>query len=129
VPSGASTGTFEAVELRDQDPGRFGGKGVLAAVNNVNEIIGKALLGASGLEQTVIDRELVRLDGTENKAHLGANATLGVSLAVAKAAANSLGMPLFRYIGGVSACVLPVPMMICRSSWSCRSEQILSMRL
>ncbi len=111
VPSGASTGTFEAVELRDKDPNRYLGKGVLNAVNHVNEIILKALLGANGLEQTLIDRELERLDGTDNKAHLGANATLGVSLAVAKAAANSLGMPLFRYIGGVSACVLPVPLM------------------
>lgn len=111
VPSGASTGSFEAVELRDKDPSRYQGKGVLSAIYNVNETIAKALLGASGLEQIVIDRELQRLDGTENKAQLGANATLGVSLAVAKAAANSLGVPLFRYVGGVSACVLPVPMM------------------
>ncbi|MBI4532898.1 MAG: phosphopyruvate hydratase [Candidatus Melainabacteria bacterium] len=111
VPSGASTGTFEAVELRDKDAKRYQGKGVLTAVTNVNEVIGKALLGANALEQTLIDRELERLDGSDNKGHLGANATLGVSLAVAKAAANSLGMPLFRYIGGVSACVLPVPMM------------------
>lgn len=111
VPSGASTGKFEAVELRDRDPSRYMGKGVLTAVNHVNEIICKALLGANGLEQMLIDRELERLDGTDNKGHLGANATLGVSLAVAKAAANSLGMPLFRYIGGVSACLLPVPLM------------------
>jgi enolase len=111
VPSGASTGSFEAVELRDKDPKRYQGKGVLTAIHHVNETIAKALLGANALEQTVIDRELERLDGTENKAHLGANATLGVSLAVAKAAANSLGMPLFRYVGGISACVLPVPMM------------------
>ncbi len=111
VPSGASTGSFEAVELRDKDPSRFQGKGVLTAIYNVNDKINKALVGASALEQTIIDRELERLDGSENKAHLGANAILGVSLAVAKAAANSLGMTLFRYIGGVSACVLPVPMM------------------
>lgn len=111
VPSGASTGKFEAVELRDKDPRRFGGKGVLSAINHINEDIQAALIGANALEQTVIDRELVRLDGTENKARLGANATLGVSLGVAKAAANSLGMPLFRYIGGVSAHILPVPLM------------------
>jgi len=111
VPSGASTGTFEAVELRDKDPRRYHGKGVLTAVNHVNETVAKTLYGANGLEQTIIDRELERVDGTENKAVLGANATLGVSLAVAKAAANALGMPLFRYIGGISACVLPVPMM------------------
>jgi enolase len=111
VPSGASTGSFEALELRDKDPARYGGKGVLKALYNINDVIAKALLGASGLEQTALDRELQRLDGTDNKSHLGGNATLGVSLAVAKAAANSLGMPLFRYIGGVSACILPVPMM------------------
>jgi enolase len=111
VPSGASTGTFEAVELRDKDPNRFQGKGVLTAINHVQEILGKGLLGANALEQSLIDQEINRLDGTDNKAHLGANATLGVSLAVAKAAANSLGMPLFRYVGGVSACVLPVPLM------------------
>ncbi len=111
VPSGASTGTFEAVELRDKDPKRYQGKGVLTALHHVNETVAKALLGANALEQTTIDRELERLDGTDNKAHLGANATLGVSLAVAKAAANSLGMPLFRYVGGISASILPVPMM------------------
>jgi len=111
VPSGASTGSFEAVELRDKDAKRYQGKGVLKAVHNVNEVIAKALVGASALEQTSIDAELIRLDGTDNKANLGANATLGVSLAVAKAAAAAVGMPLFRYIGGISACVLPVPMM------------------
>jgi enolase len=111
VPSGASTGTFEAVELRDKDPKRYLGKGVLTAVHHVNETIAKALIGANALEQTTIDRELERLDATDNKANLGANATLGVSLAVAKAAANALGMPLFRYVGGISSCVLPVPMM------------------
>jgi enolase len=111
VPSGASTGSFEAVELRDKDPNRYGGKGVLLAINHIQEILAKALIGANALEQTLIDQELIRLDGTDNKANLGANATLGVSLAVAKAAANSVGMPLFRYVGGVSASVLPVPMM------------------
>lgn len=111
VPSGASTGSFEAVELRDKDPNRYGGKGVLTAVRHVTEDISKALIGASAMEQTLIDRELQRLDGTDDKSKLGANAILGVSLAVAKAAANSLGMPLFRYVGGVSACVLPVPLM------------------
>ncbi|HEY9719131.1 MAG TPA: phosphopyruvate hydratase [Trichormus sp.] len=111
VPSGASTGAFEAVELRDKDPNRYQGKGVLTAINNIHEVLGKALIGANALDQTMIDREIIRLDGTENKSNLGANATLGVSLAVAKAAANSMGMPLFRYVGGVSACVLPVPMM------------------
>ncbi len=111
VPSGASTGSFEAVELRDNDPNRYGGKGVLVAVNHIHEVIAKGLVGLNAVEQTLIDSELQRIDGTENKAYLGANATLGVSLAVAKAAANYLGMPLFRYVGGVSACVLPVPMM------------------
>lgn len=111
VPSGASTGSFEAVELRDKDKNRYGGKGVLTAIRNIHEIIGKGLVGASAMEQTLIDQELRRLDGTDNKSKLGANATLGVSLAVAKAAANSLGMPLFRYIGGVSARILPVPLM------------------
>lgn len=111
VPSGASTGAFEAVELRDKDPHRYGGKGVLGAINNVHEVLGKGLLGANALDQTAVDHEIIRLDGTDNKASLGANATLGVSLAVAKAAANSMGLPLFRYVGGVSACVLPVPLM------------------
>jgi enolase len=111
VPSGASTGAFEAVELRDNDPSRYQGKGVLTAINHIHEVLAKALTGANALDQTLIDQEILRLDGTENKSHLGANATLGVSLAVAKAAANSLGMPLFRYVGGVSSNVLPVPMM------------------
>lgn len=111
VPSGASTGSFEAVELRDKDKNRFGGKGVLTAIRNIHEVIGKGLIGASAMEQTLIDQELKRIDGTDNKSKLGANATLGVSLAVAKAAANSLGMPLFRYVGGVSARILPVPLM------------------
>lgn len=111
VPSGASTGTFEAVELRDKDKGRYQGKGVLKAIHNINEVIAKSLLHANAIEQTSIDHELIALDGTENKEKLGANALLAVSLAVAKAAAASLGMPLFRYVGGVSASVLPVPMM------------------
>ena len=111
VPSGASTGTFEAAELRDGDKSRYQGKGVLKAIHNINDVISKSLLGANAIEQTAIDNELLALDGTENKSHLGANATLAVSLAVAKAAAASLGMPLFRYVGGVSAAVLPVPMM------------------
>lgn len=111
VPSGASTGTHEAAELRDNDKSRYQGKGVLKAINNINDQIAKALSGANALDQTSIDDELIALDGTENKENLGANATLAVSLAVAKSAAASVGMPLFRYIGGVSACVLPVPMM------------------
>jgi enolase len=111
VPSGASTGSFEAAELRDEDPKRYMGKGVLKAVSNVNDILADELIGADALEQTFIDQELNRLDGTDNKSNLGANATLGVSLAVAKAAANAVGMPLYRYIGGVSASILPVPMM------------------
>jgi enolase len=110
VPSGASTGEHEAVELRDG--GRnYMGKGVLNAVKNVNEIISVELLGVSVLEQNTIDQLMIDLDGTPNKASLGANAILGVSLAVAKAAANELGMPLYRYVGGVSANTLPVPMM------------------
>lgn len=111
VPSGASTGSFEAVELRDKDPKRYGGKGVLTAIAHIHDTVSKSLIGASAMEQVLIDHELQRLDGTDNKSKLGANATLGVSLAVAKAAANALGMPLFRYVGGVSACVLPVPLM------------------
>lgn len=111
VPSGASTGSFEAVELRDKDAKRFHGKGVLTAVANVNDVIAKGLHGANAFDQTSIDAELIKLDGTDNKSKLGANATLGVSLAVAKAAANAVGMPLFRYVGGVSSSVLPVPMM------------------
>lgn len=111
VPSGASTGSFEAVELRDKDKSRYQGKGVLKAIANINDVISKSLLHANALEQTSIDAELIALDGTENKESLGANAILAVSLAVAKAAAASLGMPLFRYVGGVSAAVLPVPLM------------------
>jgi enolase len=111
VPSGASTGSFEAVELRDKDAKRYAGKGVLKAIANINDVIGKSLIGANALEQKAIDDELLALDGTDNKAKLGANATLAVSLAVAKAAAASLAMPLFRYVGGIDACILPVPLM------------------
>ncbi|MGA2221234.1 MAG: phosphopyruvate hydratase [Verrucomicrobiia bacterium] len=111
VPSGASTGENEALELRDGDKKRYGGKGVLKAVANVNETIAKALVGHDALDQTGIDRTMIALDGTPTKLKLGANAILGVSLAVAKAAAAQLGMPLYRYLGGVNAKVLPVPMM------------------
>ncbi len=111
VPSGASTGSFEAVELRDGDKNRYLGKGVLQAVENVNKKIAKELENVNVYEQAKIDKMLIELDGTDNKAKLGANATLGVSLAVAKAAANSLGMSLYNYIGGVNAKQLPVPMM------------------
>jgi enolase len=111
VPSGASTGAFEAVELRDGDEGRYGGKGVLTAVANVNGAIAEALEGADGGDQRAIDAVLVELDGTDNKANLGANAILGTSLAVAKAAAEEAGLPLYRYVGGVNAHLLPVPLM------------------
>jgi enolase len=111
VPSGASTGTHEAVELRDGDKGRFGGKGVLKAVEHVNNEIAAEIVGLNALEQREIDRTLVELDGTENKSRLGANAILGVSLAVARAAAEWVGLPLYRYIGGVGANLLPVPLM------------------
>ncbi|MBQ6719240.1 MAG: phosphopyruvate hydratase, partial [Oscillospiraceae bacterium] len=111
VPSGASTGIYEACELRDGDPGRYLGKGVSNAVHNVNTEIAEALLGANVLDQAAIDRALIELDGTPNKSRLGANAILGVSLACAKAAAASLGQSLYRYIGGSNAKMLPVPMM------------------
>jgi enolase len=111
VPSGASTGENEAIELRDKDETRYLGKGVLKAVENVNNIIADELEGWDALDQVGIDRFLIQLDGTPNKSQLGANAILGVSLAVAKAAANHLGLPLYRYIGGVNAKVLPVPLM------------------
>jgi enolase len=111
VPSGASTGKREALELRDKRRKRYGGKGVLKAVKNVKEIIAPALLGADAADQTGLDRRLIELDGTPNKSKLGANAILGVSLAAAKAAAQALQMPLYRYIGGINASVLPVPMM------------------
>ena len=111
VPSGASTGSFEAVELRDKDTKRYMGKGVMQAVENVNKKIAKKLEGMNVYNQLEIDKELILLDDTPNKSKLGANATLGVSLAVAKAAANSLGMSLYNYIGGVNSKVLPRPMM------------------
>jgi enolase len=111
IPSGASTGTHEVLELRDGEKSRFSGKGVLKAVENVNGEIADTLIGWDALEQKAIDMAMLELDGTPNKSRLGANAILGVSLAVAKAAANSLSMPLYRYIGGVYAHVLPVPMM------------------
>lgn len=111
VPSGASTGQFEAVELRDGDKKRYLGKGVSKAVAHVNDVIAKELEGAYALDQNAIDQALIELDGTPNKGKLGANALLGVSLAVAKAAANEVGLPLFQYIGGVGAKTLPVPMM------------------
>ena len=138
VPSGASTGAHEAVELRDGDPERYGGKGVLQAVDNVNEEIAQALVGLDALDQVAIDRALIELDGTPNKGKLGANAILGVSLAVAHAAADAAGLPLYRYLGGPDARTLPVPMMnilnggkhaarlqrrLSRSSWSCRSAR------
>src|SRR5512132_1595143 len=111
VPSGASTGVHEALELRDGDKKRYLGKGVSQAVANVNGVISDELFGWDASEQKAIDAALLELDGTANKSKLGANAILGVSLAVAKAAANSFGLPLYRYLGGVYAHVLPVPMM------------------
>ncbi len=111
VPSGASTGAFEAVELRDGDESRYMGRGCLNAVKNVNEIIASEILGMNALNQEELDRTMIALDGTDNKANLGANAILGVSLAVAKAAAVSCGLSLYRYLGGARANILPVPMM------------------
>jgi len=110
VPSGASTGAHEAVELRDGDEARYGGKGVLSAVRHVNETLRSELLGVDAVDQVSLDRLLISLDGTENKSRLGANALLGVSLAAAHAAADSVGLPLFRYLGGSGARVLPVPL-------------------
>jgi len=111
VPSGASTGVHEAVELRDGDPARYMGKGVLKAVQNVRDVIGKELNGAFVSSQVAIDRAMIQMDGSPNKSNLGANSILGVSLAVAKAAAQDHGMPLYRYVGGVQATTLPIPMM------------------
>jgi enolase len=111
VPSGASTGKHEAVELRDGDPALYGGQGVLAAVGNVNELLQDALTGLNALDQAALDDQMIEMDGTPNKSKLGANAILGVSLALADAAAAALELPLYRYIGGVSARTLPVPMM------------------
>lgn len=110
APSGASTGQFEAVELRDGDK-RYGGLGVMKAVSHINEKIAKELTGMNALEQKKVDGKLIELDGSENKKRLGANAILGVSIAVAKAAANALNLPLYQYLGGVYAHKLPVPMM------------------
>ncbi|MBF6589407.1 MAG: phosphopyruvate hydratase [Ktedonobacterales bacterium] len=111
VPSGASTGAHEALELRDKDPARYGGKGVRAAVNNVNEALQDALTGLDALDQTAIDEQMIALDGTPDKSQLGANALLGVSLAVARAGADALALPYYRYLGGVAARTLPIPMM------------------
>src|ERR1041384_8228665 len=111
VPSGASTGENEACELRDGDAKRYGGKGTLKAVDNVNKKIAPEILGMDARDQEAIDYLMIELDGTKNKAKLGANAVLGVSMAVAKAAAEASGLPLYRYLGGSSAKVLPVPMM------------------
>jgi enolase len=111
VPSGASTGENEAVELRDADPSRYLGKGVLKAVENVNTVLAEHVIGFDALDQVGIDKMMIELDGTPNKGKLGANAILGVSLATAKAAAQSLGLPLYRYIGGTNGKILPVPMM------------------
>ena len=111
VPSGASTGLHEAVELRDGDSSRYGGKGVMKAVEKVNGVLAGELAGADALDQAAIDRRMVELDGTNNKGKLGANAILGVSLAMAKAASEAVGLPLYRYLGGVNATTLPVPMM------------------
>ena len=111
VPSGASTGTREALELRDGDGSRYLGKGVLRAVENVNERIAPEIIGMESADQAEVDRKMIELDGTENKSELGANAILGVSIAVARASAEELGVPLYRYLGGLEARVLPVPMM------------------
>lgn len=111
VPSGASRGEHEAIELRDAEPNRYNGKGVCKAVNNINEVIAPILIGMPALDQRGIDHKLILLDGTTSKARLGANATLGVSLAVAKAAALFLGIPLYRYIGGTNSHIMPIPMM------------------
>jgi enolase len=111
VPSGASTGQREALELRDRDDRRYGGKGVGQAVENVNKIITPEVMGMDALDQNAVDRKMIDLDGTPNKSNLGANALLGVSMATARAAAMAYGMPLYRYLGGISACCLPIPMM------------------
>jgi enolase len=111
VPSGASTGSREAIELRDNDKARFGGKGVLKAVEHINTEIAEAIMGLDAMEQAYIDKTLIELDGTDNKARLGANAMLAVSMAVARAAADDAGQPLYRYFGGTSAHIMPVPMM------------------
>ena len=109
VPSGASTGVHEALELRDDDKGRFGGKGVLKAVEHVNKEIAEELFGMDALDQIAVDHAMLDLDGTPNKSKLGANAILGVSLAVARAAAEAVGLPLYRYLGGVARAPCPCP--------------------
>ena len=109
VPSGASTGVHEAVELRDGDKSKYGGKGVLKAVENVNTVLAQKLMGADALDQVAIDQTMLELDGTHNKSELGANAILGVSLAAAKAAAAASGLPLYRYLGGVTPTHFPYP--------------------
>ena len=111
VPSGASTGSREAIELRDDDKSRYLGKGVLKAVQHINTEIGEAVLGLDASEQAFLDKTLIDLDGTDNKGRLGANAMLAVSMAVARAAAEEAGLPLYRYFGGMSAVQMPVPMM------------------
>src|SRR5206468_2404506 len=111
VPAGASTGSREAIELRDNDKSRYLGKGVLRAVEHINTEISEAVLGLDASEQAFLDRTLIDLDGTDNKSRLGANATLAVSMAVARAAAEESGLPLYRYFGGMNGCMLPVPMM------------------
>ena len=111
VPSGASTGSREAIELRDGDTARYGGKGVLRAIGHINAEISESVLGLDASEQAFLDQTLIKLDGTENKSRLGANATLAVSMAVARAAAEESGLPLYRYFGGMNAKELPVPMM------------------
>ncbi|MEO8016141.1 MAG: phosphopyruvate hydratase, partial [Polaromonas sp.] len=111
VPSGASTGSREAIELRDGDKSRYLGKGVLKAVGHINNEISEAVLGLDASEQAFLDRTLIELDGTDNKSHLGANAMLAVSMAVARAAAEEAGLPLYRYFGGMAAVQMPVPMM------------------
>src|ERR1700681_1826019 len=111
VPSGASTGAHEAVEIRDGDPARYAGKGVLRAVEAVNDEIADAVIGMDASDQIALDGAMIELDGTPNKSRLGANAILGVSLGVAKAAAEDAHLPLYRYVGGTSASLLPVPMM------------------
>src|SRR4051812_42998119 len=111
VPSGASTGAYEAVELRDGDKSRYLGKGVIKAVDNVNEIIAPEIIGLDAMDQIGIDHKMIQLDGTPNKAKLGANAILAVSMAVARAAADALDVPLYVYLGGFNAKTLPVPMM------------------
>ena len=111
VPSGASTGQYEAVELRDGAKSRYLGKGVLKAVSNVNDVLSPEIVGMDATDQVAIDKTMIELDGTPNKGKLGANAILGISLAVARAAAMSLGLPLYQYIGGCNAKMLPVPMM------------------